>query len=183
MVFMIFLNRNYTFFMKVLNILTVVPRNVLCLQMWFELKVSRALKSLRQRAIGRNSVTEWCHLHFLQRSFVGAQDCVFNLVCKDDQSCEEPSVESCAFCSLWLSKSRPLVGVQLLSHVQLFAIPWTAAHQASLSFTISWSLLNQIHVHWVTDAIQPSRLLSPPSPPALNLSHHQGLFQWVGSLH
>ena len=31
--------------------------------------------------------------------------------------------------------------VQSLSHVQLFAAPWTAAHQASLSFTIPWSLL------------------------------------------
>ena len=39
----------------------------------------------------------------------------------------------------------------------------------------------QIHVHWVDDAIQPSHPLSSPSPPALNLSQHQGLFQWVGS--
>ena len=31
--------------------------------------------------------------------------------------------------------------VQLLSHVPLFATPWTAAHQTPLSFTISWSLL------------------------------------------
>ena len=38
----------------------------------------------------------------------------------------------------------------------------------------------QIHVHWVSDAIQPSRPLLPPSPPALNLSQYQGLFQWVG---
>ena len=30
--------------------------------------------------------------------------------------------------------------VQSLSCVQLFATPWSAAHQASLSFTISWSL-------------------------------------------
>ena len=43
--------------------------------------------------------------------------------------------------------------------------------------------LAQIHVHWVGDAIQPSRPLSSPSPPAFNLSQHQGLFQWVGSLH
>ena len=41
----------------------------------------------------------------------------------------------------------------------------------------------QTHVHWVDDAIQPSHPLSPPSPPALNLSQHQGLFQWVSSLH
>ena len=39
---------------------------------------------------------------------------------------------------------RLLIVVQLLSHVQLFVIPWTAACQASLSFTISWSLLKLI---------------------------------------
>ena len=41
----------------------------------------------------------------------------------------------------------------------------------------------QTHVHWVADATQPSHPLSPSFPPALNLSQHQGLFQWVGSLH
>ena len=39
--------------------------------------------------------------------------------------------------------------------------------------------LAQTHVHWVSDAIQPSHPLSSPSPPALNLSQHQGLFQRV----
>ena len=39
----------------------------------------------------------------------------------------------------------------------------------------------QTHVHWITDAIQPSHPLSSPSPPALHLSQHQGLFQWVSS--
>ena len=41
----------------------------------------------------------------------------------------------------------------------------------------------KIHVHWVGEAIQPSHPLSSPSPPAFNLSHHQGLFQWVSSSH
>ena len=36
-----------------------------------------------------------------------------------------------------------------------------------------------VHFHWVSDAIQPSHSLPPPSPPAFNLSQHQGLFQWV----
>ena len=49
-----------------------------------------------------------------------------------------------------------------------------------MSFTLSLSLLK--HVHWVSDAIQPSHFLSPPSF-ALNLSQHLGLFQWVGSPH
>ena len=37
--------------------------------------------------------------------------------------------------------------------------------------------------HWVSDAFQPSHPRSPPSSPALNLSQHQGLFQWVSPLH
>ena len=41
----------------------------------------------------------------------------------------------------------------------------------------------QTHVQRVSDAIQPSHPLSSPSAPALNLSQHQGLFQWVSSLH
>ena len=41
----------------------------------------------------------------------------------------------------------------------------------------------QIPVHQVGDAIQPSHPLSSPSPPAFNLSQHQGLFQWVSSSH
>ena len=41
----------------------------------------------------------------------------------------------------------------------------------------------QTHVHWVTDAIQPSHPLSSPSPPAPNPSQHQSLFQWANSSH
>ena len=42
---------------------------------------------------------------------------------------------------------------------------------------------DQTHVYWVGDAIQPSYPLLPPFPPAFELPQHQGLFQWVGSLH
>ena len=41
----------------------------------------------------------------------------------------------------------------------------------------------QTHVHWVSDAIQPSHPLTSPSPPAPNPSQHQSLFQWVNSSH
>ena len=41
----------------------------------------------------------------------------------------------------------------------------------------------QAYVHWVSDAIQPSHSLLSPSPPAPNLSQHQGLLQWVSSSH
>ena len=43
--------------------------------------------------------------------------------------------------------------------------------------------LTQTHVHWVSDAIQPSHPLSSPSPPAFNLSQHQGLFRLVSFSH
>jgi len=43
-------------------------------------------------------------------------------------------------------------------------------------------VFTQTHAHWVGDAIQPSHPLSSPSPPAFNLSQHQGVFKWVSSL-
>ena len=58
--------------------------------------------------------------------------------------------------------------------------PWTVALQVSLSITNSCSLLKFMSIK---SAIQPSHPLSPSSSPAFNLSQHQGLFQWVSSLH
>ena len=52
-------------------------------------------------------------------------------------------------------------------------------------FPVHYQLLElaQTHVPRIGDAIKPSHPLLCPSPPAFNLSQHQGLFQWVGSLH
>ena len=55
-----------------------------------------------------------------------------------------------------------------------YSMPGLPVHYQLLEFT-------QTHVHWVSDAIQRSHPLSSPSPPAFNLSQHQGLFQWVAS--
>ena len=57
-----------------------------------------------------------------------------------------------------------------------YSMPGLPVHHQLLEFT-------QTHVHWVGDTIQPSHPLSSPSPPALNPSQHQGLFQWVSFLH
>ena len=43
--------------------------------------------------------------------------------------------------------------------------------------------LTETHVHWVDDAIRTSHPLSYLSVPAFSLSQHQGLFQWVSSMH
>ena len=152
------------------------------------------------------------------------------------------STFSCTWCLfvylLWrnaCSSSLPIFNwivwffpiVKLLSHVRLFATPWTVALQAppSVGFSrqeyigiyyllqvkgsqfssVTQSSLTvcnpmkrstpglpvhhqlpeftQTHVLWVSDAIQPSHPLSAPSPPAFNLSQHQGLFKWVSSSH
>ena len=66
-----------------------------------------------------------------------------------------------------------VVVVELLSHVQLFVTPWTTARQASLSFTISQSLLKLVS----TELMMPSNHLILCRPLLLpNLSQHQGLF-------
>ena len=65
--------------------------------------------------------------------------------------------------------------IQSLSHVWLFATPWTATYQASLSFTISQNLLKLVCL-LSCDAIEPSHLLSPPSS-VISLSQHQVIFQ------
>ena len=86
------------------------------------------------------------------------------------------------------------------SHVWLFAIPWTVAHQFSSvaqlcpilcdpmdcsmpGLTVHHQLpdFTETHVHRVGDAIQPSQPLSSPSLPTFNLSQHQSLFKWVSS--
>ena len=56
------------------------------------------------------------------------------------------------------------------------SMPGLPVHHQLLEFT-------QTHVHLVSDAIQPSHPLASPSPPALNPSQHQSLFQRVNSSH
>ena len=71
--------------------------------------------------------------------------------------------------------------VQSPSHVRLFVAPWTAAHLAPPSSTVFQSLLKFMAVELVMLSNH-FILCRPPSSPALNLSQHQGLFQWVSFL-
>ena len=97
----------------------------------------------------------------------------------------------------WISRTKPLrfpffffffgypislVVVQSLSHVRL-GDPMDCSMPGFpvLHYLPDSQEFAQSHVHWVSDAIQPSHPLSPPSPPALNLFQHQNLFQWVFS--
>ena len=56
------------------------------------------------------------------------------------------------------------------------SMPGPPVYHQLLEFT-------QTHVHWVSDAIQPSHPLSSPSPPIFSLSQHQDIFKWVSSLY
>ena len=75
--------------------------------------------------------------------------------------------------------------VQLLSRVQLFATPWTAAHQASLSFAISWSLLKLMSI----ESVMPSKhlilcrplLLLPSIFPSIRVFTIESVFQFFAS--
>ena len=70
-----------------------------------------------------------------------------------------------------VSKSRPT-----LWDTMNCSRPGLPVHHQLPEFT-------QTHIHRVGDAIQPSHPLLSPFSPALNPSQHQGLFQWVNSLH
>ena len=78
----------------------------------------------------------------------------------------------------FLTAVSDINSVQLLSSVQLFAIPWTTALQASLSITNSRSLFK---LKSIESMMPPNHfILSSPSP-AFNLSQHQGLLQCISS--
>ena len=70
--------------------------------------------------------------------------------------------------------------VQSLSCVQLFVTPWTAAHQASLSITNSWSLLKFMSVEWVMPSnhlILCRPLVLPPSIfPSIRVFSNESVF-------
>ena len=75
--------------------------------------------------------------------------------------------------------------VQLSSVAQSCPTPCDPMNHSTPGLPVHHQLLEftQTHVHQVGDAIQLSHPLLSPSPPALNPSQHQSLFQWVNSLH
>ena len=78
---------------------------------------------------------------------------------------------------LWLSSQ--FSSVQFSCSVMSNSLPPHGLHHTRPPCLPPTPESTQTHVHWVSDAIQPSHPLSSPSPPALNLSEHQGLLQWV----
>ena len=87
----------------------------------------------------------------------------------------------------FLYSKFPLNIPQVLSSVQSLSHVWLCnPRDSSMSgLPVHYQLpgFTQTQVHWVSDAIQTSRPLASPSPPAFNLSQHQGLSKWVSSSH
>ena len=75
--------------------------------------------------------------------------------------------------------------VQFTSVTQSCPTPWDPMNCIMPGLPVHYQLpeFNQTQVHQVSDASQPSHPLSSPFPPTPNPSQHQGLFQWVNSLH
>ena len=75
--------------------------------------------------------------------------------------------------------------VQFSSVTQLCLTFCNSMYWSTTGFPVPHQLpeLAQTHIHRVCDAIQPSHPVSSPSLTAFNLSQHQGLLQWVSSLH
>ena len=80
-----------------------------------------------------------------------------------------PSVPSC---NIHVQFSSVTQSCPTLCDPMNHSTPGLPVHHQLLEFT-------QTHVHWVSDAIQPSHPRSSPSPPAPNPSQHQSLFQWI----
>ena len=99
-------------------------------------------------------------------------------------------VITCWCVTVVMYRSSRSSGSPLICHLgpcsvtQLCPTPCDLMDWSKPGFPVLYHLpeLAQTHVHWVGDTIQPSHPLLPPSPPALNLSWHWGLFQWVGCL-
>ena len=78
---------------------------------------------------------------------------------------------------MFSSPNRP--SVQFSSVAQSCPTLWDPMNRSTPDLPVHHQLpeFTQTHVHRVRDAIQPSHPLSSPSPPALKLSQHQGLFK------
>ena len=84
-----------------------------------------------------------------------------------------------------VEKKRKLIQLQFSSVIQSCLILCDPRNCSAPGLPVHHQLpeFTQTRVHRVSDAIQPSHPLSTPSPPALNLSQHQGIFKWVSSSH
>ena len=135
---------------------------------------SRRRNQTHAPSIGRQILNLWT----LREAVVGYKSCPW---VKGD-------MESVFYLQIKWLEIFPLlwwVSVQFNSVTQSCPTPCDPMECSTPGLPVHHQLLElaQTHVHWVSDAIQPSHPLLSPSPSIINLSQHQGLFKWVSSLH
>ena len=101
--------------------------------------------------IGRKTHPLWCIYTYFLKIFININNFCPNSILKMQifqASCHHCTAQRSQYHTVGLVLENRFV-VQLLSCVRLFATPWVAAHQASLSFTIFWSLLKLMSIESV----------------------------------
>ena len=96
---------------------------------------------------------------------------------------------TCTYLYVWLYFNKFVLYILDSYSVQFSSVPQSCPtlcnhmNQSMPDLPVHYQLpeSTQTNVHRVGEVIQPSHPLSSPSPPALNLSQHQGLFEWVSS--
>ena len=137
------------------------------LSTWFSSGFWQILPRLSQSVLSKNA--RWCSLRWLVLSKLWEPYWFLLLT----MSWETDSLLLLIF-SVSVQFSSVVQSCLTLCNPMDCSMPGLPVHHQLPEFT-------QTHVHWVGDAIQPSHPLSSPSPPAFNLSQHQGLFKWVSS--
>ena len=109
------------------------------------------------------------HVYIHDRLYI----CIYILVCQCAESQWFSNVKPISYCCCCCSVAKLCL---ILCNPMDCSMPGFPVHH-------QFRKTAQTHVHWVSDAIQPSHPLSSPPPPAPNPSQHQSLFQWVSSSH
>ena len=96
-----------------------------------------------------------------------------------------PGAHALSFSLSFAEKMTNLKNVQFSSVTQSCLTFWDPMDCSTPGLPVRCQLLesSQTLVHWASDVIQPSHLLSSSSSPVFNLSQYQSLIQWVGTLH
>ena len=114
--------------------------------------------------------------------------CIIGMTCNFSIKKSGEKLSSLPGVGGWISRSSSyyyLWCTYCCSFIQLCLTLWSPMKCSTPGLPVLHYLLEfaQTHEHWFSDAIQPSLPLSPPSPPALSLSQHWGLFKWNSFLH
>ena len=112
------------------------------------------------------------HHLFYKQSFIGTQPCLFTFI----HGCIHVTRAKMNICNKTCSVRSVTQSCPTLCDAMDCSMPGFPVHHHLPE-------LAHTHVYQVGDAMQPSHPLLLPSPPAFNLSQHQGLFKWVSCLH